>query len=98
MDADHIVQLVVASAWALATLVAASVGLPVFAAGWRHRESERTRREIAAYVAEGSITAEDARSLMAAAEKPRDRRDARRHAGPYASAVTSPRPNGAAGS
>lgn len=66
MDADHIVQLVVASAWALAAIVTAAVGLPVFMAGWRHRESEQTRREIVAYLAEGSITSEEARGLMSA--------------------------------
>lgn len=39
------------------------------------RERERTRREIAAYVAEGSITAEDAARLLA--ESPADLRSAR---------------------
>lgn len=35
----------------------------------KHRETEKTRREIAAYVAEGSIKPEDAVKLMQASPK-----------------------------
>ncbi len=38
----------------------------------KHRETEKTRREIAAYVAEGSIKPEDAVKLMQASPKKRD--------------------------
>ncbi|MBL0870572.1 MAG: hypothetical protein IBJ18_08360 [Phycisphaerales bacterium] len=38
----------------------------------KHRETEKTRREIAAYVAEGSIKPEDAVKLMQASSKKKD--------------------------
>lgn len=41
----------------------------------KHRETEKTRREIAAYVAEGSIKPDDAVKLMQAAPKKKDEED-----------------------
>lgn len=38
-----------------------------------NKEREQSRREIAAYVAEGSMTPEQAERLLAAGEKPRSR-------------------------
>ncbi|MCA9293258.1 MAG: hypothetical protein KDA20_05535 [Phycisphaerales bacterium] len=41
------------------------IGLVAVIGGLRHaRETERTRREIAAYVAEGTMTAEDAALIL----------------------------------
>jgi hypothetical protein len=37
---------------------------------WRTTSRERTRREIAAYIAEGSITPEQGERLMKAGERP----------------------------
>ena len=36
------------------------------------RERERSRREVAAYIAEGSMTAEEGARLLAAGEAPKD--------------------------
>lgn len=38
----------------------------------RKREEEQTRREVAAYVAEGSMTADDAEKILRAGRKNRD--------------------------
>jgi len=65
---DNIVDLINANAfWIAAVLiVAVSVGFSCIKAMVVTRSRERTRREIAAYVAEGSMTPEQGERLMSA--------------------------------
>ena len=61
-------------------IVVFAVGAPVLASVLRTRARERTKREIAAYVAEGSVNPEDgARLLEAGATAERARASRRRH-------------------
>ncbi|MEM9084208.1 MAG: hypothetical protein AAGB34_11475 [Planctomycetota bacterium] len=52
---------------AVVLIVAAGVGFPIWFRVTRAREAEQTKREIAAYIAEGSITPEDGERLLRAA-------------------------------
>ncbi|MEM1166765.1 MAG: hypothetical protein AAGI30_10805 [Planctomycetota bacterium] len=67
MDTGLVVMICVATASG-AAIAAAAIGLPLLNDYLQTRQRERTKREISAYVAEGSISAEEGERLIRADE------------------------------
>ncbi|NUQ75391.1 MAG: hypothetical protein HUU21_17725 [Polyangiaceae bacterium] len=65
---DDILKIVVASGGTLIALVAVVFG--IVSSILKNRQMERTRREVAAYVAEGSMTADEGERLLRAGRGP----------------------------
>jgi hypothetical protein len=61
----------VTNPWVVA-LIGGAILLSFAVKAFSIRERERSRREIAAYIAEGSMTAEDGARLLAAGEAPKN--------------------------
>ena len=69
LESNHIVAIVVVGAGILAGIVAIIAG--AVASTHKTKVQEESRREVAAYVAEGSMTPEDAERLLNAGPKQR---------------------------
>lgn len=65
---DDIVKIIVVSGGIFIAVVAIVFGM--VAGMLRNRQTERTRREVAAYVAEGSMTADEGERLLRAGRGP----------------------------
>ena len=70
---DNAVAIVVISLSMLVAIIAIAIGAPTSACVKNRKQREQTKREIAAYVAEGSITPEEGTRMIAAAEKGQSR-------------------------
>lgn len=69
MESEAVLMLVVIGGMIVVTILLVAIGLPMRMVQRNRREVEQTKREIAAYVAEGSMTPDDGERLIRAASE-----------------------------
>lgn len=69
LDGGELIAVIAVVMGSLIALISVVVG--GIQSVFRTRQREQSRREIAAYIAEGSMSAQEGERLMAAGEKPR---------------------------